>query len=108
MELSREDIKNIFDVDIAFGTTKCMPEIEEIPKEYFQGNLYTTLVDAIFFGRPIPSYSFEVTPHFDDATILEDMPRFVRAHLVSRSCGHEHKIAGVAFLISQVMQITNQ
>ena len=31
MELSREDIKNIFDVDIAFGTTKCMPEIEEIP-----------------------------------------------------------------------------
>ena len=33
MELSREDIKNIFDVDIAFGTTKCMPEIEEIPKE---------------------------------------------------------------------------
>ena len=29
MNISRQDIKNISDVEIAFGTTKCLPEINE-------------------------------------------------------------------------------
>ena len=108
MNISRENIRDISDAEIAFGTTKCMPEINEIPKAFFEGNIYTVLVEAIFYGRPIPSYQFEVNPSFDDDTILDEMPRFVKAHLVSWSCSHEHKIAGIAFLISQVMEISDK
>lgn len=108
MNISRQDIKDISDVEIAFGTTKCLPEINEIPKTFFESNPYTNLTEAIFYGRPIPQNSFEFNPSFDDASILNDLPRFVKAHLVSWSSSHEHKIAGVAYLISQVMEITDK
>lgn len=98
---SIEDLNSVTDVEIAFGTTRLLPEIEQIPIEFMLGNAYTELSERLFTGRPI---SGEIA--LKDGVKPDKLNRAVRAHLRSFDPKHEHKIAGVGLLIRQFAEIT--
>lgn len=101
--ITPEDTKKIDDVDVAFGTTKLLPKMEDIPKEFIinGGNEYTKLAEKVFYGSPL-SGSILFRDGFDQKLFV----RTVRAHLASFEPKHEHKIAGVGYMISKMATIT--
>lgn len=104
--LTPADLKTITDVDCAFGATKLLPALDDIPAEFksHSGNLYTKLADALFFGRKLPECDIQMNPGFEDC--VADLRRCVGAHLASFEPKHEHKIAGVAYMISKMCSLT--
>lgn len=100
--ISRADLDGISDPEIAFGTTRLLPAYEEVLDEFKRGNAYTELVRALFFGQPLPDLEITFREGFTDEQCPEQLNRAVRAHLRSFEPKHEHKIAGVAYLIGQV------
>lgn len=96
--ISASDLSSISDVEIAFGTTKLLPPWEAIPEDFRKGNQYTELVACLFYGRPLPDGPISIL----DGVKHEDLSRAVHAHLISYDPKHEHKIAGVGYMISKV------
>ena len=90
-----EDVR---DVDVAFSTQKLLPDWDDVPTEFRNGNVYTELAENLQFGRPLPDMEIRLNPGVDAAKLN----RVVRAHLDSYGPKHEHKIAGVGFMISQL------
>lgn len=96
--ITLKDIKSITDAELAFSTTRFLPEMEDIPAEFLRGNKYTNLIECLFYGTDLPSG--EMMFHFDIEP--NELNKFIRAHLKSFEPKHEHKIAGVGFLLSQL------
>lgn len=94
--VSPEDMASITDVELAFGTDRLLPAWEDIPTEFWAGNRYKSLADAIFAGRDLPAGEIEMNEGFDP----QALNRAVRAHLRSFGPKHEHKIAGVGYMIA--------
>lgn len=101
-ELTPADAASITDVELAFSTERFLPKQEDIPAEFWEGNLYTGLVDALFAGAPLPDLQIEMKPGFE----VEHLQRAVRAHLQSFGPSHEHKIAGIAYMLSKMATLT--
>lgn len=97
-EVTADDVKSTTDVEMAFATTRLLPSYELVPKEFKKGNLYTKTVSAIFFGTELPKanlyLNLDVTP--------EELNKCITAHLKSFEPKHEHKIAGVGYLLSKI------
>ncbi len=98
----RVDAEPITDLELAFGTTRLLPPPEAIPEAFWRGNAYTQLAEALFYGLPLAPLLIEFKPGFD----ADQMQRIVRSHLASFEPKHEHKIAGVGYLISQMATLT--
>ena len=95
----RVDAEPITDLELAFGL---LPPPEAIPEAFWRGNAYTQLAEALFYGLPLAPLLIEFKPGFD----ADQMQRIVRSHLASFEPKHEHKIAGVGYLISQMATLT--
>lgn len=102
--LTKDSLSQITDVDLAFGTTKLLPPVESIPEEFWRGNQYTHLLSSLFFGYDLPNGEIEFRNGFDGPETPALLNRALSAHLQSFSPKHEHKIAGLAFLLSQVCE----
>lgn len=100
--LNASDLASITDIEVAFGTTRLLPKLEDIPEEFSKGNLYTELAEAIFYGHPLPCCEIEMKEGVDPCLLK----RTVRAHLCSFEPKHEHKIAGVGYMISRVATLS--
>lgn len=92
-----EQMASITDAEMAFSTMRLLPSWDDIPEEFRRGNIYTQMADAIFFGRELPECEIEMNAGFAP----EALNRAVRAHLKSWGPKHEHKIAGVGYMIAQ-------
>lgn len=103
--LNRESLNSITDVEIAFGTTKLLPSYDEVPDEFKHGNDYTKLLDRLFADQPPPDGEIVFREGFDDAYAPALLNRVVRAHLRSFEPKHEHKIAGLGYLLSKVCEV---
>lgn len=90
-------LASITDLEAAFSTMRLLPAWEEIPEGFRRGNRYTELAAAIFYGWELPKGGIEMKEGFDP----QALNRAVRAHLQSFGPKHEHKIAGVGFMIAQ-------
>lgn len=99
---TRVDAEPITDLELAFGTTRLLPPPEAIPEAFWRGNAYTQLAEALFYGAPLAPLRIKFKPGFD----ANQMQRIVRSHLASFEPKHEHKIAGVGYLISQMATLT--
>lgn len=99
-----EDFKSITDVDLAFGTTKLLPPEDAIPKEFFQDNPYSEIVNCLFFGKPMPPYQISFNPGVDETLFV----KAVRAHIASFEPDHNHKIAGVAYMMSLACTVSTE
>jgi hypothetical protein len=93
-----EQMASISDAEIAFSTVRLLPAWDDIPDEFRRhGNLYTKLAEAIFYGLALPACEIEMNAGYTH----EALNRAVRAHLQSWGPKHEHKIAGVGYMIAQ-------
>ncbi len=104
--LTRNDLASITDVEMAFSTERLLPQQEDIPKSFWGRNPYSELASAIFYGTTLPDGEMTFHPTFTDDAAAADLSKCVRAHLKSFAPKHEHKIAGVGFMIAQVCEIT--
>lgn len=101
--VTSKDASSISTLEAAFGTTRFLPALSEIPPEYFHGdNLYVQVVTAIFYDHPLPDLHMLLAPDLE----ASPLNLIIRAHLRSCEPAHEHKIAGVAFLLSRLVEIT--
>ncbi len=95
-KLTPEQIASITKPEIAFSTMRLLPEWEEIPEEYRSGNIYTRLAEALHYGWPLPECEVELNEGVEASQLNE----CIRAHLQSFGPKHEHKIAGVGYMIA--------
>ncbi|HBP1602242.1 TPA: hypothetical protein L5U90_003345 [Pseudomonas aeruginosa] len=94
--LTPEQIATVTKPELAFGTMRLLPQWEDIPEDFKRGNIYTELASAIFYGTPIPASTIELNEGIE----AEALNQCVRAHLQSFGPKHEHKMAGVGYMIA--------
>lgn len=110
--LTQQDIDSITDPEWAFGTTRLLPEENQIPKQFWDhytntSNVYVELADALFTASPPPEGDLVFNSGFDgSAAGQKRFRRMLDAHLRSFEPDHHHKIAGLAYMIAQVVTIT--
>ncbi|MDH0342020.1 hypothetical protein [Chromobacterium haemolyticum] len=98
--LTPADLASITGPEMAFSTERLLPAWDDIPDEFKKGNDYTALVEALFYGTNLPDCGMEFLPGFEESAA--DLNKCVRAHLQSFGPKHEHKIAGVGYMVSLV------
>lgn len=103
--ISRADLDSISDPEAVFSTQRLLPDWADIPVPFQQGNAYTKLAEAICFSGPLPEGEIVLRKNFDDPGAPAALNRCVRAHLLSFGPSHNHKIAGVGYMISQVCEL---
>ncbi|RWT81247.1 hypothetical protein [Aeromonas caviae] len=94
--LTPEQISSITAPEMAFSTSRLLPAWEDIPEVFKVGNIYTELASAIFYGRKLPDCVVEL----NDGVAPEQLNNCIRAHLQSFAVKHEHKIAGVGYMLA--------
>jgi len=105
-DLTLADVLSVNDAERAFGTTKLLPPEDEIPAVFYQaGNIYHRIAEAMWAGEPLPNGDITINEAFKDAVVFTQIQKCVMAHLTSFQPSHEHKIAGVAYMISKIMYI---
>jgi hypothetical protein len=103
-QLNSDDIKSITAAEVAFSTTRFLPELEAIPEDFTDGqNPYHSLANNLFMGAGAGSgklnFKLDVEP--------KEVADFTYAHLRSFSPSHEHKIAGVAYMMSFIFDFVD-
>ncbi|QNM95443.1 hypothetical protein [Chitinimonas koreensis] len=101
--LSRADLASVSQLEEAFGTDRLLPAWENIPEDFRSGrNVYKDILEALFFGHSMPPGRLKFLLGFDDDAAPSDLNTCVRAHLKSWAPKHEHKMAGIAYMMSLV------
>ncbi|WP_207951208.1 hypothetical protein [Cupriavidus sp. L7L] len=104
--LSRAEVDSITDGDVQCSTMKLLPEWDDIPADFRNGNLYTRLAEARLLDYQLPGISIAFLPEFDDAEACQAIDRCITAHLNAFAPRHQHRIAGVGYMISKVCTVT--
>lgn len=99
-ELKAEDVNSISDAELVFSTARLLPKWDDIPDEFKKGNHYTKFIEKLFYGSDLPEYELELELRMDITP--ERLNKCIMAHLKSFSTKHEHKIAGVSFMLNQM------
>jgi hypothetical protein len=103
--ITRADLASITDVEMAFSADRLLSAWDDIPNEFKRSNIYTQVADALFDNSILPAAEMTFLDGFDDEQAPAHLNRCVRAHLQSYGPTHEHKIAGVGYMISKVCRI---
>lgn len=106
-KISMIDLNSVTDVEYVFGTERLLPKWDEIPSEFKTGNLYTKLACALFYGDPSTNFTMIFLDDFQDEGAPQALNKCVRAHLTSYGPKHEHKIAGVGYMMSCVFEFAS-
>ena len=104
-ELTQAQIDTITDSEFRYGTMRMLPPVNDIPKEFFSStNIYVRIVDALYVGEEPPFGQVDFNPGFRKDG--RAMMRVIMAHLRCVQPDYDHKIAGIALMISKVVHIT--
>ena len=94
------NIPEVTDGEVSFGTVKGLPAYESIPKEFKDGHTeWNDLFNKWFFVG-LKRLVFKEKEGVDKIKAQ----RHVRAIMASFTPSHEHKEAGVAYLMSQYFE----
>jgi hypothetical protein len=104
-ELSQADVDSISDTEWRYGTVRLLPPESEIPKEFWGSNIYSRIVEAMYVGDTPPMGEVTFNPGFRQDG--KAMSRCIMAHLRSVHPEYEHKIAGIAYMISKIVHVTS-
>lgn len=97
--ITPSDLLLITEQDVVFSTTRFLPTVEQIPREFRLGpesNAYVAYANALFASKPLPPFTLRMKEGYDPALF----ERCVMAHLGSWAPKHQHKLAGVGLMIS--------
>jgi hypothetical protein len=106
--LTQADIESITDEEYTYGTTRFLPPVQAIPDPFwgwfkgYERDVYFRIAEAMYVGEPAPIGEVSFNPGFNG----KGMQRFLKAHLHSVQPEYQHKMAGLAFLISMIVTIT--
>ena len=91
------EVPNVDDASVAFGTTIALPDWDDIPEEFkSSANPFSKAASMIFFkGGRLADYGLRVKKDLDS----DSVHRALQAHLCSFEPKHEHKEAGVGYLM---------
>lgn len=92
------EINSINESDLVLSSSRFLPSIDDIPKNILTTPYYT-LVSAIFYGKQYPvAYKFRmcVTP--------SKLSMLINSHLSSPEHSLEHRIKGVAYMLSFIIR----
>lgn len=107
--LSQEDINSVSVTELAFATMRLLPTPDQIPKDFYNGNIYTRIAESVFYGEESPHAEVTFHPGFDsDEAGIKAMQKCIMAHLRSFGPKHQDKIAGVGYMISKIMTIQGE
>ena len=104
MQITPELAASITDVEMAFSADRLLPAWDNIPAEFKAGNVYTKIAEAMHYGSALPGGEVELKEGYS----VESIQRVVLSHLQSFAPKHEHKMAGVGYLISQMCTVTSE
>lgn len=93
----------VSDVEVAFGTTRFLPEWDSLPEEFRAGRAapWTAMARALFFQGHAAGVEGTQGLVLKEGIEPEAVRRATAALLTSREPKHEHKMAGLAFLLSE-------
>lgn len=91
-------IPEVTDLERAFGSVAGLPKWEDIPDEFKsnRGNKWTDLASRLFYAGA-KGVEFKMKDGLD----FRKFVRFWQAHAGSFEPKHEHKLAGLGYLMSQ-------
>jgi hypothetical protein len=90
-------IPEISQLDVGFGTTKGLPAYASIPDEFKRGKTKWNKLFSDWFFSGLTSFSVAPADGVDKDKAL----KHIRALMASFEPSHEHKEAGVAYLMSK-------
>ena len=103
-QLKCEDVKSITPLEVAFTTTRFLPEKEVIPREFTnKTNPYYLLALKLFHCGDLGEGEIGFKLNVEPAEVSD----FVYAHLGSFEPSHEHKISGVAYMMSFIFEFSD-
>lgn len=98
--ITTEQAASVTKPEVAFGTTRFLPALEAIPQTFLrstgEAKPYLELVNALFYGLQLPGGEIEIRAGLS----AEGLRECITAHLRSWEPKHEHKMAGVAYMLS--------
>ena len=98
--ITPEHAASVTKPEVAFGTTRFLPALEAIPQDFLRGTgeamAYLELVNALFYGLQLPGGAIEIRKDLS----AEGLRDCIMAQLRSWEPRHEHKMAGVAYMLS--------
>lgn len=104
--ITPEMAASVTQAEQAFGTTRLLPPYDALPLAFQEGTgeamVYHQLVNAIFYGWPLPDGDIELRA----GVTAEVLRNCTMAHLSSFGPKHEHKMAGVAYMVSRLATLT--
>lgn len=105
MPVTQADIDVTTRGETLWGTTRCLPK--KVPVEFsrdvVKGTFYNAMVDAWYYGNPLPDVTVTFKPGFKpEAKKVKD---FIMAHMQTLIPEHDHKMAGAAYLLSQIIEL---
>lgn len=91
-------VPELKDIDVAFGNIGHLPKYSDIPEEFKRGSTKWNEITSTWFFSGLPQGTdFIPRKDVDGNKAL----KAIKAILVSWEPKHEHKEAGVAYLLSQ-------
>jgi hypothetical protein len=102
--ITQADLDSITELEFWRGTQRLLPPIDEIPTEFWDGNIYTRIAEAVYVGEPPPPGQVDFNSGFiNDGQSLH---KAVLAHIRCMDANYQHRIAGVGLIISKVVHVT--
>lgn len=98
--LTPEQIDEISDTEVAFSTMKFLPPMEAIPQEFIDGNTKWNRLFRDWFYYGLKSLKVAPKNGIDSQKAI----RCLKAHIGSFEPKHEHKDAGVAYMMSLLFE----
>lgn len=109
-QLSQNDIETITDEEALHGTDRFLPKADDIPLEHwgwFKGverNVYFRIAEAMYVGETPPAGEVSFNPGFTG----KGMARFLKAHMLNIHAEYQHRMAGMAYMMSLIVTITEE
>lgn len=100
--LTHEMISSITKGEKAFSTQRLLPAWDQIPEDFKRGNIYTKVIEASFYGLKPPSVDIEPKKGFN----IDAVRLCVNSHIGSFGPKHEHKMAGIGYMLSIMATVT--
>lgn len=101
-QLTQENL----DTPVESHTSQFLPSMKDIHPEFWQGNIYTQVIEAWYVGEKGPPALYAFNPGYGpDAKKIKV---FLMAHLNNVHEMYEYRIAAVALMLSKVFTITEK
>lgn len=99
-KITSKELDNLNDEGITFGTTKLLPAISQIPQEFKDGHTKWNKLFNDWFFNGLSELTVIPKENIDKSKALA----VISAHMKSWEPKHEHKEAGIAYMMSLLFE----